>query len=435
MSSDNQQSGDDAHSLWKNREFLRLFFGQFVTNAGDSLYSVAVMWLVFTQTGSNTLTGIASSLLLLPFLLQIVAGPLVDRVSIKPLLVGTQLLQGGLVLVLVAALSTGYANVWVILLLIPPLSLNMLVVAPARTALLPRLVPNSQLSKGNSALTSVTVGLDTLFDALGGIFIAVFGATLLLLLDSVTFAIAGALFFGMHVPGETTTDDDEDDSVVGTYVSELRYGIDYLRGTRFIEIMLTATVFNFAVGITLAILPAVGNHYGGPGVYGLLLGALGMGRLVGSLLASSLKELPYGQLKGASYVLSAGLWLGAVLHPSAIVTIGLFGFAWIAAGVDAVMVETLIQKAVPDDVVGRVSAVEGTVSTGTLPLGSLFGGVMAEQLGPLPTMGLAAFGFGFGGLYFLLRTPLRTLSAVQDADQNTFETTLEEHTEDIVEAS
>ncbi len=68
--------------LWQNRDFLRFFFGQFVTNAGDSLYSVAILWAVFELSGSTFLTGVANSLLLLPFLLQIVAGPLVDRLPL-----------------------------------------------------------------------------------------------------------------------------------------------------------------------------------------------------------------------------------------------------------------------------------------------------------------------------------------------------------------
>lgn len=68
-----------ARSLCGNRDFLRLLFGRLVTNAGDSLYSIAAMWLVHDLTHSTVYTGIASSLLLLPLVLQFISGPIVDR--------------------------------------------------------------------------------------------------------------------------------------------------------------------------------------------------------------------------------------------------------------------------------------------------------------------------------------------------------------------
>jgi MFS family permease len=102
-------------SLWRNRDFRRFFAGQFVTNAGDSLYTVAVLWLVFELSGSTVLTGIANALLLLPWLLQILAGPVVDRLPLTPVLVGSQVLQGFVVLVLpLAAFGFGFAGLYVL---------------------------------------------------------------------------------------------------------------------------------------------------------------------------------------------------------------------------------------------------------------------------------------------------------------------------------
>lgn len=62
----------------------------------------------------------------------------------------------------------------------------------------------------------------------------------------------------------------------------------------------------------------------------------------------------------------------------------------------------------------------------TLPLGSLVGGVVAELLGTRTTMGLAAFGLGFAGRYFLARPRLRRLPAVADVDPAAFDVTLTE---------
>ncbi len=400
-------------SIWRNRNFLRFFCGEFVTNVGDSLYTVAILWLVFRLSGSTFLTGVANSLLLLPWLLQIVAGPIVDRFSIKRLLVGAQLVQGIVILVLPLAADTGHLSTGLVLVTIPALSLVTLVLFPVQSALVPRIVAPDQLSRGNSALATVTLGLDMIFEAIGGALIATFGAMALFVTDSLTFAISGILFFGMVVP--TADGDGERSEWDGSeYVDDLREGIDVLRGTVLVDMVFTSAVFHFALGVTLAILPAFGSEHGGPMRYGLLLGALGVGRMVGSMVASPLEGVPYGRSKAVAFVGSAALQIVSVYSPSTIFSVALFGLAWIPAGANDVLVSTLNQKVFPSDLLGRVSAIRGTASTATLPIGSLVGGFVAEQIGTTTTMGLAAFGFGFVGLYFALRSPLRNLPAMRD---------------------
>ncbi|WP_135364612.1 MFS transporter [Halosimplex halophilum] len=417
--------------LWRNRDFRRFFAGQFVTNAGDSLYTVAVLWLVFELSGSTVLTGVANAVLLLPWLLQILAGPVVDRLPLRPVLVGSQLLQGVVVLALPLAAATGNLSVGVIFAVVPVLTLATLLMAPMQATVVPRIVPDEQLSQANSALATVTLGLDMIFDALGGAFIAVFGATALFLFDAGTFALAALLFAGVAVSraddGEPADESDvseesdtNDESILGSYVADLRDGIDVLRGTVFVELVLTTAVANLATGVTLAVLPAYGDALGGPAVYGALLGALGVGRLVGSLLAPYLEGVAYGRLLLVGNAAGAACWLGAVVAPSPALTVALFGLAWIPAGASGVLTATLNQTVFPPDLLGRVSTIKGTASGATLPLGSLAGGLVAELLGTATTVGLAAFGFGFTALYLAVRPRLRRLPPVADADPEAF---------------
>jgi MFS family permease len=372
-------------------------------------------------------------MLLLPWLLQILAGPIVDRLPLKPVLVGSQIVQGVVVLVLPLAAATGNLTVEVILAVVPLLVLSTLVMAPMQTTLLPRIVPETRLSNANSALATVTLGLDMVFDALGGAFIAVFGATTLFLFDSVTFALAALLFAGIGIgadgdddgPTESAVDEDTetDESVLGSYVDDLRAGIDTLRGTVFVELILMTAVANFAIGVTLAILPSFGDGLGGPAVYGLLLGALGIGRLVGSVVAPYLEGVAYGRLLLVGHSLGAVCWVAAVYAPTPALTVVLFGLAWVPAGASGVLTATLNQTVFPSDLLGRVSSVKGTASGATLPLGSLVGGVVAAVLGTQTTMGLAAVGFGFTGVYTLLRPRIRGLPSVADADPAAFDVT------------
>lgn len=84
----------------RNANFRRLILGRLVTNAGDSLSLIATMWLVFDLSGSTATTGVAGFLVRVPETLQFLFGPLVDRYSIRILLIGSQAVQGIVVLTL-----------------------------------------------------------------------------------------------------------------------------------------------------------------------------------------------------------------------------------------------------------------------------------------------------------------------------------------------
>ncbi|ELY87654.1 macrolide-efflux protein / Permease [Natrialba hulunbeirensis JCM 10989] len=411
-------------SVWRNWDFRLFFAGQFVTNLGDSLYTVAVLWLVYDLSGSTVLSGVASSLLLLPWLLQLFAGPLVDRLPLKPVLVSAQLVQGAVVLVLPLAAITGRLSVGVLFAVIPVLTLAATLMSPMQSAVLPRIVVEDRLSSANSALATVTLGLDMLFDALGGIVIAIFGVTVLFVFDSITFAVAALLFGKITALSADTAKQEREtettDPLLATYVSDLRVGFDALRGTVFVELVALTAIVNFATGMTLAILPSFGSLLSGAAVYGLLLGALGTGRLIGSVIAPWFEHVGYGRITFVTYLTSACVWLVAVFVPSTALTIVLFGLAWIPPGVNSVLTATLNQTVFPTELLGRVTSLKGTASGGTLPLGSLVGGVVAAVIGTTPTMAVAALGFGLAGLYVLARPRLRQLPAVADADLDDF---------------
>lgn len=420
--------------LWRNTDFRRFVAGQFVTNAGDSLYTVAMLWIAFELSGSTLVTGALNAILLLPWLLQVFAGPIVDRLPLERVLVGSQVIQGTVVLALPLAAATGYLEIGILFAVAPVLMLASLLMAPMETALLPRIVDDERLSSANSALSTVTLGLDMVFDALGGVFIAVFGATALFLADSVTFAAAALLFAGIRIRTVTETNgrtESRDEtagptvhSVLRSYASDLRDGVAVLRGTVFVELMLTTAVANFTAGVTLAILPAFGDGLGGPAIYGLLLGALGIGRLIGSLAGPWFEGVPYGRVLLIQGV-AACCWLAAVLVSFPVLTVILFGLAWVPSGISGVLSSTLNQRVFPADLLGRISATKGTASGATLPLGSLIGGAVAETLGTTTTMALAASGFGFTAVYILLRPRPRQLPAVRGAKPDDFDIQIE----------
>ncbi|MDQ0175499.1 hypothetical protein ACFOS2_14905 [Bacillus chungangensis] len=84
--------------IFLNKNFSFMFFGRVISNIGDSLYTVAAMWLVYDLGGSTFYTGLAGFLTILPRFIQFISGPLIDRLPIRPLLIITQSIQSILLL-------------------------------------------------------------------------------------------------------------------------------------------------------------------------------------------------------------------------------------------------------------------------------------------------------------------------------------------------
>ena len=365
------------NALFRNADFRRLFLGRLVTNAGDSLYSIAAMWLVYSLSGSTLYTGLAGFLTMGPQMLQVFVGPLVDRWAIRRVLVVTQALQGVLVLTIPAAHWLGVLSAPLVLVVMPIVAMLNQFVYPAQSAVLPRLVETEQLTAANSAFSFAYQGAELVFNALAGLLVAAVGAVSLYLLDSITFALAVGLFAGLRIPpAEKNGDDDE-----RGYLAELRGGLGFVRGTVIVPLMGAGLVANALLGATLAVLPAFADAHGGPGIYGLLMAAVAGGGLLGALVASKLDGIPYGRLSMGGFAASALAWFAALSVGSMPATVALFGLAFVPVGVSNVVGMTLMQRLVPDDLLGRVTALLGSASTAVMPFGSLLGGAAGDTFG------------------------------------------------------
>ena len=356
--------------LFRNTNLRRLVFGRLVTNAGDSVYAIAAMWLVYDLTGSSAYTGLAGLLTMGPQALQVLVGPLVDRWPLRRILVGTQLLQAVLVLVVPLAHFLDSLSVWVVLTVMPLVSLLNQFVYPAQSAALPRIVEQEDLVSANSLLSLAYQGVDMAFNALAGVLVAAVGAVTLYLLDSVTFVVAATLFLGLRVPTvgassgeagddpttpaaavpdggdddtatEMATDGDEASVEHSSYVAELRDGLSFMRGTILLPLLVTSVVANGTLGGVWATMPAFADARGGPEAYGLLMAAIAGGMLVGALVASRFEDQPLGRLTVSLYAVSGVCWLAAVASSSLVVTAALLALALVPVGISNVVVVTM----------------------------------------------------------------------------------------------
>lgn len=434
--------------LFRNANLRRLVFGRLVTNAGDSVYAIAAMWLVYDLTGSSAYTGLAGLLTMGPQALQVLVGPLVDRWPLRRILVGTQLLQAVLVLVIPLAHFLDALSVWVVLTVMPLVSLLNQFVYPAQSAALPRIVEQEDLVSANSLLSLAYQGVDMAFNALAGVLVAAVGAVTLYLLDSVTFVVAATLFLGLRVPTagessressesgddaktpapavtdggdgdtatEVATDGDEASVEHASYVAELRDGLSFMRGTILLPLLVTSVVANGTLGGVWATMPAFADARGGPEAYGLLMAAIAGGMLVGALVASRFEDQPLGRLTVSLYAVSGACWLAAVASSSLGVTAALLALALVPVGISNVVVVTMFQTLVPDELLGRVMATIGSISTVAMPLGSALGGVLADTTSATYVVAGGGLGLLFVAVYIAAIPSLRRLPRTDELE-------------------
>ncbi|WP_077615674.1 MFS transporter [Caenibacillus caldisaponilyticus] len=411
------------NTLWKKKNFTILFFGRMITNMGDSLYYVAAMWLVYQLSKDPLYSGIAGFLMLLPMSLQFVAGPLVDRWSIKRTLVATQIFQLILISLIPISYGFGFLNVPLLLIIIPLAAFIEQFAYPSETKALPMILNKEELVKGNSWFSFAYKGIDMAFNALGGWLVATIGAMALFVTDAVTFAITACLFGLLSLPvGHKRSKEIKTGArtSIKDYFADLSEGFSIVFHSLLAAFLLGSIICNFALGASTAVLPSFSNQRGGADIYGLYLASESIGVLLGSFLSSWAGKFRVGYFTIVSFIIGAGCWLLAALVPWTVPSIAFFGLAWIPIGASNVLLGAVKQSVVPIHLLARVSSVTYSMSAVAMPIGSLLGGYYASTFGSPIVFALAGSGFLVIAIVWWSHSKLRQLPPSTAMTPSTF---------------
>lgn len=405
-------------TLLRQRNFFFLFIGRIVTNLGDSLYYVATMWLVHELGGSSFLTGLAGFLILLPKALQFLVGPLVDRWKVKNTLVITQCLQAILLLLVPIAYSLDMLSIGMLLTFIPLVACIEEFAYPTQSKALPLILNKDDLVKGNSLLSFAYQGIDLVCNSLAGLLIAFFGAIMIFWIDSITFALAAICFAFLKLPAQVDTHILHNRN----FTPLKRYGRDLQEGFRLVfhshlwVFTLGAVVANFAIGITMAILPTFSEKIGGVQTYGILLSAISAGSLLGALFAPVLGKFKVGIVSITCFTLGGVSWILAASFPTLFLTACLFSVAWIPIGAVNILFASLTQSIIPNHILGRVNSVSYSLGISAMPIGSLLGGYLGQYMDSGLLFSISGLGILLIAAVWISHPTLRNLSTVDKID-------------------
>jgi MFS family permease len=386
-----------AWAPFHSRSFTAMWSGQFVSNVGGWMQTVAAQWLMISLTTSATYVALVQTAASLPVVLfSVLAGALGDLVDRRRFLLVTQVMMLLAAAALGALALEGLVTPLVLLALIFAVGTGQALTSPTWQTLQPELVPPADRRQAIS-LGAVNQNLArAVGPALGGIILAATSAGTVFLVNALTFLAVIAVLLWWHSTRSVQ-------ALPREHVGEaVRAGGRYVMASPVLRvILLRAALLIFFASAIWALLPLVARSqlHLGSGGYGLLLGSVGIGAIGGAVLLPRLNaRLTPGVLLSIGSLGLAGvaLILGYV-HITVVVALCLIfgGAAWILA---LSTLNSLFQLSLPQWVKARGMAYYLIVFQGGNAVGSAVLGITAEHLGLSPTFLIAGIALALGPL-------------------------------------
>ena len=370
------------------RSFLALWASTAATNLTDGVVKVGLPLVAVDLTTSPGAVAAVTTLMTLPWLLfSLPAGATADRVDRRRSMVALNLLRAVVAGAMVALLTTGALTLPLLYISVFALGTCETFIDTTRMSVVQMTVPRARLERGYGRLTATeTVTNEFAGPPLGGA-LAGLSVALIMVWGSIGYFLAAAalmLMSGTYRPagghparGRTRT----------MLVNEVGDGLRYVWSQRTLAVLLAAAGISSACWAGwLAIMPAYALR--GPlqltsTGYGLVVGALGVGGLVGALSTDRLRRLlgRRNLLLAALAAATAMMLAPAVTERTALVVAGAV-LGGIGAGAWNVAYSTMRALVVPDEMMGRYSGVSRLVGFGAMPLGAAIAGTISDLATP-----------------------------------------------------
>jgi hypothetical protein len=381
--------GPSYRRVLAQRSFLVLWLSQLISQSGDFVFAVALIWLVLEVTGSLVAVTIVFAATIVP---GVLVGPFlgvyVDRWDRRRALVLTNVVEGLLVAVLAAFVLGHTVDLVVVVAVVLCLGAGASIVRAATNALVPQVVGAADLAPAN-ALNAFSGSFNQVVGyTAGGVVVALTGPVLPIEYDALTFFVAALLVAGLarqlgRPPGAAAP--------VGGFAGELAEGLRFLRSEgALVELLLLGMVVNFFGNAVFALFAPYAKLVLGAGAagYGLLNAAIAAGAIGGAFAVGRLDT----RRTAGRFVLGGGCAIGFAVvglarpFPAALAVAVVLGAI---LSVTNLPISILFQAKVPGRLLGRVGSASGALILAAGPIGALLAGPLAEALS-IPTFYVAA---------------------------------------------
>ncbi len=380
--------------LRRSRGFALLFWATAGSSVGTYLAALALSVDIFDRTGSGTWL---AALLIADFLpivlIGITLGPLVDRLSRRRLMIVSDLVR---VAAFVALPFVDRPSSIVALAAVNGVATGFF--RPAVWAGLPNLVPEDDLEQATSLLSTIEHVAWTIGPVLAGGLLAVASTDAAYWVNAATFLVSAVLV--ARIPAASLR---SDEPITKGHWDDLRDGIGLVfRSRPLLTVLVVWNVSALATAFVNVAEVVFVKHDLGAGNIGLgfLVGATGVGLVIGSFFAASaLERLGMSGVYGASLLLMAAGFGLAAAAPNIVVAAVLAGIATVGNGAAIVCNQLLVQRGAPDAMRGRALAVLMSTYYAVLGIAMAGGGLLVDHRG-------ARAAWAVAGAVYLLATTL-----------------------------
>ncbi len=374
--------------LARDARFSAFWLAGTISLFGDRLHQIALGVMVLSITGSALQTGLVFLAATLPnLLLGPLAGTFVDRWDQKLVMIMSDLLRAGLVLVIPFLVEADVLLVYPLVFAVTTISLFF---RPAKAAILPRIVRREDLTPANGAIWTGETVADIAGYPLAGVFVAFLGTNLALAfwVNSVTYLVSAVLLAGIVVPPVARELGPRVSGAVAAFTIELREGWHFLRRERTLfQNTLVSVLAQLSIGATLALMVVYaersldGDAIPYPESYAVIEAAIGLGNLVGGFVVGAIgARLRKGWLVVTGFLVMGlativlGLTSNEFLAVAAAITIGIFNLVYVIPS------QTLFAERTPEGLMGRVVAIRSSIVMGALTGAMAVSSLLADHV-------------------------------------------------------
>ncbi|HEX8034177.1 MAG TPA: MFS transporter [Ktedonobacterales bacterium] len=385
----------DAYAALRFREFRLLAAGRFLAALGEQMLGVAVGWELYERTHSALALGLVGLVQVLPiFMLALPAGHIADRFERKRIVLGTAVLLalGAIGLALLSYSHGSLPLFYGSLLLI---GMANAFAGPASSTLLPQTVPPAIFTNAATWSSSSWQVAAVIGPALSGGLIALnHSATPVYLLVALANIIVVVMTTVMRSRQQSHADE-------APTVQSMLAGVGFIRRSKVILAAITLDLFAVLFGGAVTLLPIFADDY-------LHVGAAGLGLLraapsLGAVgMALTLAHLPPLRHAGKTLLWAvAGFGIATIvfgISRSFLLSLAMLAVLGALDNVSVVIRSTLLLIHVPDDLRGRISAVNNVFVGASNELGGFESGLTAALIGPV----LSVIGGGVGTILVVI---------------------------------
>src|SRR5579859_7649721 len=395
--------------LWRDREFLKLWTGQSVSEIGSQISALALPTVAILLLGATPLqVGLLAACETLAFpVLGLFAGVWADRLKRRPIMIVCDLGRT----VALGSIPLAYA---LHALYMPQLYVVALVTGVGSVffdvsyqSYLPSLISRSDLVEGNSKLQVTSSAAQMVGPALAGFLIQFVGAARAVTVDAASFLVSVVSLWWIRKP-EPQPNPKSETGRQG-FFAEMWEGVRVVFGNPTIwKIAGSTSTSNLGGNIFFAVvlIYIYRNLHVTPGIVGLVFGIAAVGGLLGALSAAWIaRRIGLGMTLFISITMGglAALLVPMAQYGFAIPLLALsFAIGSFINPVYNINQVSLRQAITPDRVQGRMNATVRTVIWGTMPIGGVIGGLIGSTWGILPAMYIGIAIQSLAGVWILL---------------------------------